>query len=197
MVKFFDMRFSSIFIVLFFFLFHYPQPLLSESGKIDSVYYEFNHVDSCYSFRGSFVIKAEFDCLISILYDFKHLKNIISSANSIILIQQGENWYDVGYTFKKFLFTNKSVYRKTLKLEEQKIVFKMISNWQNINLFPKVLSSSGYYRIECESTGYKIEYFQECKIKSTFLKDIYINKAKKESTKFMLELKEYVERTCH
>ena len=191
------MRFFSLFIVLFLFLFNHPHPLLSESGEIDGVYYEFNHVDSCYSFRGSFVIKAEFDCLISVLYDFKHLKNFISSAHSIILIQQGENWYDVCYTFKKFFFTNKSIYRKTLKLEEQKIVFKMISNRQNTNLFPKVLSSSGYYRIKCESTGYAIEYFQECKIKSTFLKNMYIKKAKKESTKFMLELREYVERTCH
>lgn len=189
------MRFFSLFTVIFFFLFNHP--LRSESGEIDGIYYEFNHVDSCYSFHGSFVIKAEFDCLISVLYDFKHLKNIISSANSIILIQQGENWYDVCYTFKKFFFTNKSVYRKTLKLEEQKIVFKMISNRQNTKLFPKVLSSSGYYRIKRESTGYKVEYFQECKIKSTFLKDIYINKAKKESIKFMLGLEEYIERTCH
>ena len=193
--RFFDMRFFSIFIVLFFFLFNHP--ILSASGKIDSVYYEFNHDDSCYSFRGSFVTRADFDCLISILYDFRHLKDIISSANSIILIQQGENWYDVCYTFKKLFFTNKSVYRKTLKLEEQKIVFKMISNWQNTDLLPKVLSSSGYYWIRGESTGNRIEYFQECKMKSTFLKDIYINKAKKESTKFMLELKEYIERTCH
>ena len=121
---------------------------------------------------------------------------IISSAKSIILIQQGENWYDVCYTFKKFFFTNKSVYRKTLKFEEQKIVFKMISNKQNTNLIPKVLSSSGYYRIKRESTGYEIEYFQECKIKSTFLKKLYFNKAKKESIKFLLELKEYLKKTC-
>jgi len=189
------MRFLLIFIVLFFFMF--PHPFLSQSGKIDGVDYEFNHADSCYSFRGSFIVKAEFDCLIRILYDFEHLENIISSANSIILIQQGKNWYDVAYTFKKFFFTNESVYRKTLKLDEQKIVFKMLSYKQNTNLIPKMLSSSGYYWIQCESTGYRIEYFQECKIKSTFLNNIYVNKAKKESTKFMLELRNYIEKTCH
>jgi len=189
------MCFFSIFIVQFFFLFHHPLP--SQSEKIDSVDYEFNHADSCYSFRGSFVIQAEFDCLIDILYDFKHLENIISSANSIILIQQAENWYDVAYTFKKFFFTNESVYRKTLKLDEQKIIFKMLSYKQNTNLIPEMLSSSGYYWIQCESTGYRIEYFQECKIKSSLLKGIYINKAKKESTKFMLELRNYIEKTCH
>jgi len=190
------MRFFS-FIVLFLFSLNHAHPLLSENGEIDGVDYEFNHVDSCYSFRGSFFVKAELDCLISTLYNFKHLRNIISDAESIILIQQGKNWYDAGYTFKMFFFTNESVYRKTLKLEEQEIFFEMISNKQSSNFFPEVLSSSGYYRIKGESTGYVIEYFQECKIRSSFLTNVYINMAKKESLKFMLELKEYIKKSCH
>lgn len=193
--NFFILRFLPLFIVLFFYQFNHP--LQAETGEIDDVFYEFNHIDSCYSFRGIFLSQARFDCLIRILYDFEHLKNLIPGANSIMLIQQGKNWYDVGYTFKMFLFTNKSVYRKTLKLEEKKIVFKMISNIQNTNLFPKMLSSSGYYQIKCESTGFTIEYFQECIINSTVLKDMYMHMAKKESKKFILKLKEYIESNCH
>jgi hypothetical protein len=189
----FDMRFFVLFIALFFF--HHP--LQSESGEIDGINYEFNHVDSCFSFRAGFTVKAEFDCLISILYDFKHLRNIISSAKSITLIQQGEHWYDVCYIFKKLFFTNESVYRKTLKLEEQKIVFELISYKQSTDLFPKVISSSGYYRIKRESTDYTIEYFQKCKLKSSFLNKAYIDIAKNESIKFMLDLEEYVEICCH
>ncbi|MBN1352528.1 hypothetical protein JXJ21_24225 [candidate division KSB1 bacterium] len=170
---------------------------MAESGEVDGVRYEFIHDDSCFSFRGSFVIDAELDCMIHILYDFKHLKKLISGADSIVLIQQGNDWYDVCYVYEKLFFTNRSIYRKTLKIEEQKVVFKMISNRQNTSLFPNVLSSSGYYQIKCESTGYAIEYFQECKITFSILKDFYIKKAKKESTKFMLELKKYVERICH
>ena len=196
MVRIFIIHFLSLFTVLFFLFFYHPHPLSAESWEVDDVNYQFNRADSSYSFRGSFVSNADFDCIVSILYDFKHLHNIITRAKSITLLQQGEKWYDVCYTFKIFLFTNKSVYRKTLKLEEGKIDFKMISNEQNTNLFPQMLSSSGYYRIMSELGGYKIEYYQECIIKRTFLKDIYINKAKKESTKFMLELKEYIERTC-
>jgi hypothetical protein len=196
-VRIFNMRFFTLLIVLFLFSLNHAHPLLSENGTIDGVDYEFNHVDSCYSFRGSFVINAELDCLISILYGFKHLRNIISDAESIILIQQGENWYDAGYTFKMFFFTNESVYRKTLKLEEQEIFFEMLSNKQNSSLFPEVLSSSGYYRIKGESPGYAIEYFQECKIRPSFLKNVYINMVKKESLKFTLELKEYIKKSCH
>jgi hypothetical protein len=62
---------------------------------------------------------------------------------------------------------------------------------------PKILSSTGYYQIKLEEEGYKVEYFQECKLKSALLKGAYINKAKKETIKFMLELKEYIEKTCH
>jgi hypothetical protein len=178
-------------------LFFFHPPAQTESGEVDDIHYEFNHVDSCYSFRSDFTVKAEFDCLISILYEFKYLKNIISSAKSITLIQQGENWYDVGYVYKKLFFTNESVYRKTLKLEEQKIVFELISYKQNTDLFPKVLSSSGYYQIKPDSTGYTVEYFQKCILKSSFLNNAYINTAKKESIKFMLELKEYVGGACH
>ena len=196
MVRIFNIRFILLFTVQLFIFSYHLHPLSAESWDVDEIHYQFNRADSSYSFLGSFVTRANFDCIVNILYDFEHLNNIITRAKSITLIKQGENWYDVCYTFKIFLFTNKSVYRKTLKLEEGKIVFKMISNDQNTNLFPQMLSSSGYYRIMSELGGYKIEYYQECIIKRTFLKDIYINKAKKESTKFMLELKEYIERTC-
>jgi len=196
-VRFFNTRFFLLFMVLLLISFNHAHPILSENGEIDGVNYEFNQVDSCYSFRGSFVLQAELDCLISILYDFKHLPNVLSDAKSIILIQQGENWYDAGYTFKKFFLTNESVYRKTLKLKEQKIFFEMLSNKQNTNLLPEVLSSSGYYQIKGESTGYAIEYYQEGKMGSSLLQKIYIDMAKKESVKFMLELKKYIERSCH
>ena len=61
---------------------------------------------------------------------------------------------------------------------------------------PEVLSSSGYYQIKPAKEGYRAVYFQECKLKPSFLKDTYIKKAKKEPIRFLLKFKEYVERTC-
>jgi hypothetical protein len=131
------------------------------------------------------------------LYDFKHLANIESSAKSIILLREGENWYEACHTFKKFFFKHESIWRKTLKRDEQKIVFAMISHRHNSALMPKILSSTGYYQIKLEEEGYRVEYFQECKLKSALFKGAYIKRAKKEAIKFMLELKEYIEKTCH
>ena len=64
-------------------------------------------------------------------------------------------------------------------------------------LFPTFISSSGYYKIIAQKTAYKVEYFQECKIKPSFMKDIYIKSAEKEAVDFLSELKKYVQRTCH
>lgn len=170
---------------------------LSEIGEINGANYEFIQEDTSYSFRGSFVIKAELNCLISIAYDFEHVIQYNSGAKSIELIQQGENWYKVSYTYRKLIiFENTSIWRRTLKRDEQKILFEMISNKSNISIVPEVLSSLGYYQIKPEQEGYRVEYFQECKLKPGFLKDTYINKAKKEAIKFLLEFKKYVERTC-
>jgi hypothetical protein len=170
---------------------------LSEIGEINRANYEFIQEDTSYAFRGSFVIKAELDCLINVAYDFEHVIKYNSGAKSIELIQQGENWYKVSYTYRKLIiFENTSIWRRTLKRDEQKILFEMISNKSNISIVPEVLSSLGYYQIKPEQEGYRVEYFQECKLKPGFLKDTYINKAKKEAIKFLLEFKKYVERTC-
>ena len=189
------MRFFSLFILLLFF-FNHPLLLQAESETSKGIHYEFNHADSCYSFLGRFDINTELDCLFDVLYNFNHLKNIIPNAKSITLVQQEKNWYDVEYTFSTLLLTNKSVYRKTLQSDQKKILFEMISFEQNTGLLPKMLSSSGYYSINGDSTGYTVEYFQECTLTSSILKNIYTNKAKKESIKFMQRLKEYLKKSC-
>jgi len=172
-------------------------PLILTGSQKEKLDYEFIREENYYSFRGRIVVKTDLECLVSILYDFKHLANIESSAKSIVLLREGEDWYEACHAFKKLFFKHESIWRKTLKLDEQKIIFEMISHKHNSGLMPKILSSTGYYQIKLEEEGYKVEYFQECKLKSALLKGAYINKAKKEAIKFMLELKEYIERTCH
>ncbi len=172
-------------------------PLILIGSQKEKLDYEFIREENYYSFRGRIVVKTDLDCLISVLYDFKHLANIESSAKSIVLLREGENWYEACHAFKRLFFKHESVWRKTLKLDEQRIVFEMISHKHNSGLIPKILSSTGYYQIKLGEEGYKVEYFQECTLKSALLKGAYINKAKKEAIKFMRELKEYIEKTCH
>ena len=172
-------------------------PILLYGSRERELDYEFIQEDTCYSFRGSFIVKAEPDCLINLIYNFKNISKYALGAKFIELVRQGENWYDVTFTYRKLLiFENQSTWRRTLNRHEYKIVFKMISNRNNLNIMPKMLSSTGYYQVRPEKEGCRVEYFQECKLKSGFLKDIYINKAKKESIIFLHEFKEYIEKTC-
>ncbi len=172
-------------------------PILLYGSEKNELDYEFIQDDNYYKFRGSFVVKAELDCVIDLIYDFEHISEYALGAKSIELVQQGKNWYEVTYTYRKLLiFENRSTWRRTLKRDEHKVVFEMISNRNNLDIVPKIISSKGYYQIRPEKEGCRIEYFQECKLNSGFLRDTYINKAKKEAIKFLQVFKDYISETC-
>ena len=160
--------------------------LLYNSSQQKGLEYEFIQSDNNYSFRGRFMI-----------FDFEHISNYASGAKSLEKKRQGENWYDVTYTYRKLLiFENQSTWRRTLKRNKGKVVFEMISSRNNLSIIPEVIYSKGYYQINNENEGYSVEYFQECKINPGILKYSYIYEAKKGAIKFLQEFKEYIEKTC-
>ncbi len=172
-------------------------PMLSSGNQKQELDHEFIQNDNNYSVRGRFIVKAKFDCLMNVIFNFEHISKYASGAKSLELIRQGENWYDVTYTYRKLLiFENQSTWRRTLKRDEGKVVFEMISSKNNLSIMPDVISSAGYYQIKNEKDSCLVEYFQECKLKPGLLKGTYINKAKKEAIKFLHEFKEYIERNC-
>lgn len=173
-------------------------PIIFSGNQNKDFAYEFIQDGNRYSFHGSFIVQAERDCLIDVIYNFNHISKYATDAESIELVREGENWNEVTYTYRKYLiFENKSTWRRTLKRDEQKVVFEMISSKNNINIMPQVLSSTGYYQIKPEKAGYLVEYFQTCQLKAGLLKDAYISQAKKQAIKFLREFREYIERTCH
>jgi hypothetical protein len=70
----------------------------------------------------------------------------------------------------------------------------MIASEQPDPIFPKVLSSSGYYEIKPEGKGYRVIYFEEVRIGSKLPNEVSSRMAKKKAMKFMQELKKYAER---
>ena len=171
-------------------------PILVYGSMKKELDYEFIQADNYYSFQGSFIIIAEADCLINLIYNFENISKYSSGAKSVELGRRGENWYELTFTYRNFLFLeNKSTWRRTLNPDEHKVDFELISNRNNLNIIPKMLSSTGYYQIHHEKQGCRVEYFQECKLTPGLLKYAYINKAKKEAIKFLQEFKEYIEKT--
>jgi hypothetical protein len=172
-------------------------PILLYGSKKKELEYEFFQDDTCYSFRGSFIVKVKPDCVINLIYNFNNISDYSLDVNSIELVQQGENWYDVTFIYRKFLiFENQSTWRRILSRPEYKIDFIMLSNKNNSYILPKMISSSGYYQIHPETENCRVEFYQECKLKSGFLKNTYINEAKKEALRFLQEFKEYIQKTC-
>jgi len=172
-------------------------PVLIYGGSTEELQYQFSQDDSSYSFRGSFIVEVEPDCLISLVYDFGHISKYASGAAAVELIRQEDNWNEVRYTYRKFIFfENKSTWRRKLNRDNHELVFEMISSENNLRILPDMLSPSGYYRISPEEKGYRMEYFQECCLDTDLIKDSYIKKVKKEAIKFLLEFREYVEKTC-
>jgi hypothetical protein len=172
--------------------------ILSYGSQEDGIDYDFIQKDSCYSFQGSFFVKANPDSLISIIYDFNNMLEYTPGAQTIELIQQGDNWYDVSYTYQKFLiFENKSIWQRTLDRNLNKVVFKMISSKNNLKMMPEMVSSEGYYQITKEKELCRVEFFQECILKSGLFLRGYINAAKQESIEFLHEFKNYLENQCN
>jgi hypothetical protein len=176
-------------------LFCLPVSLLSSQKA--GIEYNFTKDDSSYSFRGSFIVNNDFDCLLDVVYKFEHISKFTSGAKSIKLRRRGENWYEVTYTYRKLLiFENKSTWRRTLKREKGRVVFEMVSNKNNLSIIPEVLSSTGYYQVKPDDNGFRIEYCQGCVLKPGLLKNAYIRQAKKEAIKFLALFKKYVEKIC-
>ncbi len=171
-------------------------PIVVSGSQEKDFDYEFIQEDTYYSFRGSFLVKAESDYLIDLIYNFNNISDY-AGAQSVELIQQGDNWYDVSYTYRKlFVLENTSTWRRTLKPDEHKIVFEMLSSENNLKIMPEVISSTGYYQIIKEKDRCWVEYFQECLVKPVFFRRAYIAEAKQEAMTFLHEFKTYIERKC-
>jgi len=172
-------------------------PLLQDGSSTEEMKYDFCQSDSAYSFSGSFIIETELECLIRIVSDFRHISKYASGAKSVELIRQRNNWTEVSYTYRRFLFLeNKSVWRRTLYREKLELVFELISSENNMKIMPEMRSSSGYYRIKPSDDGFQIEYFQVCNLTTDLLTTTYIRKVKEEAIKFLHDFRKYIMQTC-
>lgn len=172
-------------------------PLALTGGLVQSQNSEFTKNGNSYSFQGNFQVTAEFGCLMDVVYEFEHISMFAAGAESVQLLDAGENWQVVAYTYRGLLFLeNHSTWRRTLDRQGQSVAFELIASNSNTRLLPRVRSSHGYYRIEDKGESYRLEYFQKCQLEGGILRDTYMERARKEAEIFMQEFKAYVENTC-
>jgi len=170
----------------------------SAGQKGQDVRYEFVQNGSGYSFRGHFVVDAARECVIDVLFDFDHMSKFTPDAKSIEMVQQGHDWYDVTYTYRRFLiFQNQSTWRRTLAKNEGEIAFELLSSRNSRGIMPDITSSTGYYRVRDEGDRQAVEYFQECALGAGSLNARYIAEARKTAVEFLQGLEDYLAGACH
>jgi hypothetical protein len=194
-VRWFDMRpFVIIATVL---LLLWTASIHSEAVEADNIHHQFIQSGNYYLFNGTtFFATSDPDCLIHILYDFQHLRKINILPDSIVLLREGEYWYEVSYHYRNLFFESRATYRRALKQGEKKVTFEMRQCEQRGLHFPKIVSSTGYYEIKPEKEGFRLTYFEEGEIADHLLKEIYFQWVEKEAFKFLHRLKDYVNKTC-
>jgi hypothetical protein len=182
---------ASVLICIVLFL----QALSIRAEEVDGIRYNFVRKDDQYEFEGRFSIGCTADYVTRVIYDPEHLSKFVKGAE-VILIEQGNNWQEVRFTYRRFLLENSSVYRRMLDPGGHKVTFSLISSTQQGLFVPHILSSSGFYEVKTEERGSSVFYFQEATLSSGLFKGLYLNADRTEAVQFLKDLRDYVRKLC-
>ncbi|MBC8321880.1 MAG: hypothetical protein H8E34_14310 [Bacteroidetes bacterium] len=176
--------------------------IISNSGILfaqvhDNIICKFTQTDSSYTFKGSFNIKANPECLLEITFKYAHVRALAPDAKEVLLIGEGSNWNQISYIYQEFIFfRNKTIWHRTLDKENKRVDFTLMSSENNTAVMPQMISSSGYYQIKQQEEYLIVEYYQQCILTEESITKLYLGRAKKDAIKFIHKLSEYAETYC-
>ncbi len=172
-----------------------PDQLFAQEPN--DIKYKFTQTDSSYTFYGSFRAKVPTKCLLDISFNYNHIKALALDAKEVSLIDQGSNWNQISYTYRKFIFfINTTVWHRVFSEEDQRVDFTLLSSENNRKIMPRLVASSGYYQVTREEEYSNMEYYQQCQLTEKSITKLYINKVKKNAIKFMYKFSEYASTFC-
>ena len=172
-------------------------PWLPEAKEENDVQYYFTQSDSSYSFYGSFKIMADPGCLLEISFNFEHIRALAMDAKEVLLIDSGNDWNQVSYTYRKYIFfENTTTWHRKLDREKQRVDFNLVSSENNLAIIPRLCSSSGFYQVKEEGEEVSVEYYQQCQLERSSLDRAYLNRVKQEAVIFLKAFSEYAQVHC-
>lgn len=172
-------------------------PNFIQADGQNDVYYHFTQSDSSYTFYGSFKIHADPECLLEICFNHEHISALAQDAKEVSLIDQGNNWNQISYSYQKYIFfENKTVWHREISKEKQRVDFILISSDNNRAMMPRIISSSGFYQIRSCGESILVEYYQACEISVEPITKLYLNRMKKEAVDFIYQFSEYAMVHC-
>lgn len=130
--------------------------------------------------------------LLDICYQPHHLKNFLDSEINTKLAEEKRNYYKLQYEYQYLCYVEKAVFERRILKEDSIVEFKMISFDQNFNLFPRVISSRGYYKIQSISKNKNRIIYYEKIVLSEKPSWLWVKLAKVQYNKFYSRLKNYI-----
>ncbi len=122
----------------------------------------FSCEDTIYIIEYTFSTTCGESLLLDICYDFGHLLNFANQKHTTITKMNAyDGCYTVIYEFSQFFYQSRSTYVKRLLPNLKRVYFEMIDFSQNIDIFPNVLKSYGYYEVGCNDLERKVIYYQK------------------------------------
>ncbi len=168
------------------------------SQRNDSIFYSFTHTNTTYTFHGRFRVDAEKNCLLEICFDYEHIKALALDASKVELIEQSKNWNKIKYTYQQYPFyKNESLWYRTIDHKNSIINFKLVSSKNNHSIMPRMISSSGYYKVSQIREATWVEYFQQCCFTRSNLSSLFQHYMKKKAVEFIYLFQEYSQKHCN
>ncbi len=184
-------------ILLLFTLLIIMVPQTAFADKKNDIQYKFTQTDSTLSFYGSFKTDKSPECLLEIFLNYNHIKALAPDAMEVQLIDQGNNWNRFRYIYQKFIFfENISVWHRKFDMEKQRVDIILESSVNNLAKVPRMISSSGFYRIKKQGDDIIVEYHQECQLTKSSITNLLLGTLKNEAIHFMKKLFEYSNTIC-
>jgi hypothetical protein len=183
-------------IILLVYVLNYSIPVFAQEN--DSIGYSFSHTDTTYTFYGRFKVVAETSCVMNICFNYEHIKALAPDASRVELIEEAENWNEIKYTYKQSPFyKNESLWHRTIDRENARVDFTLIYSDNNHSFMPRMISSSGHYKVIQINGVCWVEYFQQCLLSKSSLTALYQYSMRKKAVEFLHLFEDYSKKHCN
>ncbi|MFH0842211.1 MAG: hypothetical protein V1903_06280 [Bacteroidota bacterium] len=163
----------------------------------EDIQYKFSLTDSTLVFHGSFRTVSSPDCLLEIFFNYNHIKALASEGMEVQLVDQGTDWSLIRYKFRRFIFfENTSEWQRKLNRENQVLDIKLVSSVNNQAAMPRMISSSGSFKVREQGDEIIVEYHQSCRLTKTLITELFLKILRNEAIQFMQKLMEYTNTNC-
>lgn len=144
------------------------------------------------TFRFEFDVNASPDDVLEVLYPFANLKQYSRTASAVELLDKGQDWQSVRYTYATSLWSISTTFRREVDRRNHCIRFHMTEARRTGLPVPLPTTSSGEYRLEPIDGGVRVTYEQVAETPDTFLSGPWTARARSEAILFSRDLETYV-----